>query len=222
MRLFSLLHLSLVACLFSSLSALGQGTYRVEATGAPVSADVPQALLDALERQGTRVAGDEGVLCEVWLRKAVPLKTAGEPGEILYAALNNGTVLGVVRFPNPAADFRGQAIKPGYYVMRYALIPQDGAHMGVYATRDTVLLSPVAADTEVEKDLPFAEMVKLSTQASGTPHPAFFVMSPVNEGSSFPAIVKDDQEHWNLQLKLKGVSGELPIAITLVGKWEGA
>jgi hypothetical protein len=223
MKSVTVFRLTLAACLFFSLSAFGQGSYKVEAIGAPASSDVPKTLLDALEAQGARVAGDQGAVCEVWLRKAMPLKAAtGGSGEVLYGALSNGTVLGVLRFPSAAADFRGQTIKPGYYVMRYALIPQDGSHMGVYATRDAVVLSPVAADTEVTKDLAFDDLVKLSRLASGTPHPAFLVMSPVSEGQSFPSVVKDDQEHWNLQLKVKGQSGELPIAITLVGKWEGA
>lgn len=222
MRLPAALRLTLAACLLFSLAAFGQGNYRVEAIGTPASSDVPKALLDVLEAQGARLTGDQGVVCEVWLRKAVPLKAAGEPGEILYGALNNGTVLGMLRFPSAAADFRGQPVKPGYYVMRYALIPQDGSHMGVYGTRDAVVLSPVGADPEVTKDLAFDDLVKLSRLASGTPHPAFLVMSPVSNGPSFPSVVKDDQEHWNLQLKLKGASSELPIAITLVGKWEGA
>jgi hypothetical protein len=222
MKSVTAFRLTLAACLFFSLSAFGQESYKVEAIGAPASSDVPQTILDALEAQGTRVAGDQGVVCEVWLRKAVPLKAVGEPGEILYSALNNGMVLGVLRFPSAAADFRGQSIKPGYYVMRYALIPQDGSHMGVYATRDVVVLSPVGADSEITKDLAFDDLVKLSRLASGTPHPAFLVMSPVSEDSSFPSMVKDDQEHWNLQLKVKGASAELPLAITLVGKWEGA
>jgi hypothetical protein len=216
------LGLTLAACLALSVSAVAQGNYRVETIGAPASSDVPKALADALEAQGARLAGDQGVLCEVWLRKAVPLQAAaGESGEVLYGALGNGSVLGALHFPSTAADFRGQPIKPGYYVMRYALIPQDGAHMGVYATRDTVLLSPVAADTEIDKNLRFDDLVKLSRLASGTPHPAFLVMSSVSEGEVLPSVAKDDQGHWNLQLKVKGQSGELPIAITLVGKWEG-
>jgi hypothetical protein len=40
-------------------------------------------------------------------------------------------------------------------------------------------------------------------------------------GSTFPSVVKDDQGHWNLQLKARGQSGDIPIAITVVGKWEG-
>jgi hypothetical protein len=184
---------------------------------------VPKALLEALEAQGTRLVGDQGTVCEIWLRKAMPLKqAAGGGGDVLYGALGEGAVLGILHFPNAGADFRGQPLKPGFYVLRYALIPQDGNHMGVYPYRDALLLSPVAADTEPDKELKFDDLVKLSRLASGTPHPAFLVMSPVGEGQTFPSVVKDDQGHWNLQLKVRGQTGEIPIAITLVGKWEGA
>ena len=105
--------------------------------------------------------------------------------------------------------------------MRFVLIPQDGAHMGVFQTRDSIVLSPASADTAVEKNLSFDEMVALSRQASGTPHPAFLVMSAVYDSQNLPAVAKDDLGNWDLQLKLQGEGGEIPIGITVVGKWEG-
>jgi hypothetical protein len=60
----------------------------------------------------------------------------------------------------------------------------------------------------------------LGGQSSGTPHPGFLVGASVN-GNTFPAVAKDDQGHVNLQVNLHGSSGDLPIAFTVVGKWEG-
>jgi hypothetical protein len=128
--------------------------------------------------------------------------------------------VGVLHFPSQGADFRGQAIKPGFYTLRYGLIPQDGNHMGVNPTRDVLVLCAVAADNDLGTPLKFDDLVKLSRQASGTPHPGFLVGAPVN-GDSFPAVVKDDQGHWNLQVKVHGSNGDLPFAFTVVGKWEG-
>ena len=211
------------ACLLVASSVFAQGGYKVEPIGAATSPDLPKTVGDALAPQGARVVNDQGdVVGEVWLRKAMPLKpVASESTEILYGALGDGAVVGVLHYPGPATDFRGQPLKPGFYVLRHALIPQDGAHMGVYPYRDALLLSPAAADTEIDQDLKFPELVKLGRLASGTAHPAFLVMAPVS-GDTFPAILKDDQGHWNLQLKVQGESGDLPIAITVVGKWEGA
>ncbi len=92
--------------------------------------------------------------------------------------------------------------------------------MGVFATRDVVHLCPAGSDTNLGKPLSFADMVKMGTAVSGTPHPAFLVMEPVS-GSSFPAIVKDDQGYVDLEMKLHEQSGELPVALTIVGKWSG-
>jgi hypothetical protein len=129
--------------------------------------------------------------------------------------------VGVLHFPGQGADFRGHPVKAGYYALRYALIPQDGAHMGVFPTRDALHLTPVATDTELGQALKYDDMVKLGQQVSGVPHPAFLVMSAVQEGGAFPSVVKDDEGHWNVQLKVQGKNGELPIGITVVGKWAG-
>ena len=89
--------------------------------------------------------------------------------------LPEGAFLGVLHFPNPTTDFRSQTIKAGYYTLRYGLIPQDGNHMGVNPYRDAFVLGPVSADPGPDKTLSFDDLVKLSRQASGTPHPGFLV-----------------------------------------------
>ena len=212
--------LILASLLVLTGTVFGQ-TYKVENAGAPPVADLPKPLQDALESQGTRVLNDQGgTLLEVWLRKSVPTSSsAGGSSDLLYGPLDEGVFLGVLRFPNQGADFRGQSIKPGLYTLRYALIPQDGNHMGVSPTRDALILCPVAADTDFGTALRFDDLVKLGRESSGTPHPGFLVGAPVN-GDGFPAVVKDDQGHWNLQMKAHGSSGDLPIAFTVVGKWQ--
>ena len=211
-----------VAVLFLAvLSANGQGSYKAVAIGA-APADVPAPLQSVLDSQGARVVSDQGTaLCEVWLRKTLPSSSSPNTSpDITYGALPEGAFLGVLHFPKDATDFRSQNIKAGFYTMRYELIPQDGNHMGVNPTRDAILLAPVSVDQDPDKTLSFDDAVKLSKQASGTPHPGFLVGAPVS-GSSFPSVVKDDQGHWNLQIKGHLKSGDLPFALTVVGQWQG-
>jgi len=210
----------LASQLFLTGMAFGQ-TYKVESAGAP-PAQLSKALQDALESQGTRVVSDQGsTLLEVWLQKTASTNSnASSSSDFLFPSLSEGEFVGVLHFPNPGSDFRGQAIKPGFYTLRYGLIPQDGNHMGVNPTRDVFVLCPVAADTNLDTPLKFDDLVKLGRQSSGTPHPGFLVGAAVN-GNTFPAVAKDDQGHWNLQVNLHGSSGDLPIAFTVVGKWEG-
>ena len=92
--------------------------------------------------------------------------------------------------------------------------------MGVNPFRDAFVLAPVASDQAPDKVVTFDDLVKLGRLGSGTPHPGFLVGAQMS-GSNFPSVVKDDQGHWNLQLKGHGPSGDLPLAFTVVGKWEG-
>jgi len=211
----------LAAQLFWIASTFAQ-SYKVETIGALTSPDVPKSVQDMLAPQGTRVVGDPGgALCELWLRKAVPANPSPSgSSDILFSALTEGTFLGVLHFVTPGSDFRGQAIKAGYYTLRYALIPQDGNHMGVNPSRDAIHLCPIAADTDLAKTLTFNDLVKLGRLASGTPHPAFLVMAAA-AGSNSPSLFKDDSGNWDLQVQVHGEAKDFPVAITVVGKWQG-
>jgi hypothetical protein len=211
-----LLGLVLAAQLLGAAWAWGQGAYKIEPVAA-VPSDIPKALQDALQPQGTRVVGDKGTVCEVWVGKAVPQGAGGSP-DAVYPTLGVGTLVGVLHFPAAGSDFRGQTIKPGYYTLRYALLPQDGNHMGVNPYRDFLLLSPVAADTQIDKPLQPVDLYKLSRQASGTNHPAVMSLVPTAKGATFPSLGQDDQGHTLLQVKLGASGGDLPIALVVVGQ----
>jgi hypothetical protein len=211
-----LLGLVLAAQLLGAAWTWGQGAYKIEPVAA-VPSDIPKALQDALQTQGTRVVGDKGTVCEVWVGKAVPQGAGGNP-DAVYPSLGVGTLVGVLHFPAAGSDFRGQTIKPGYYTLRYALLPQDGNHMGVNPYRDFLLLSPMAADTQIDKPLQPLDLYKLSRQASGTNHPAVMSLVPTAKGAAFPSLGQDDQGHTLLQVKLGASGGDLPIALVVVGQ----
>ena len=221
MRLFRNITLASLVQICIAISAFGQSSYKAESMGA-APADVPAALQAVLDAPGVRVASDQGsVLCEVWLRKTLPSSAnPNTSSDVLYGSLPEGAFIGVLHFPSPTPDYRSQTIKTGFYTLRYALIPQDGNHVGVNPNRDALVMIPVSADKDPDKVLSFEDEVKLSQQASGTPHPGFLVGAPVN-GSTFPSVAKDDSGHWNLQLKGRAKSGDLPLAFTVVGHWEG-
>jgi hypothetical protein len=210
------LGLFLAAQLLTAVWVWGQGAYKIEPV-TTVPSDIPKALQGVLQPEGTRVVGAKGPVCEVWVGKAVAQGTGGSP-DAVYPSLGVGTLVGVLHFPTAGSDFRGQAIKPGYYTLRYALLPQDGNHMGVNPYRDFLLLSPVAADTQIDKPLQPPDLYKLSRQASGTNHPAVMSLVPTAQGATFPSVGQDDQGHTLLQVKLGTTGGGLPIALVVVGQ----
>ena len=226
MKLRQVAGLLIAAQMLCAASALAQGDYKAEAAGAPASPELPKALQDALQTTGVRLVHAQGAaVCALWLRKSIPTRQdAGGSGDVLYKGLATGTLVGVVEFPKGGSDFRGQSIKGGFYTLRYALIPQDGNHMGVSQYRDFLLLGPLAQDKDIDKQLSLEEVVKLSRQASGTGHPSVLSLGPPAGANSFPAVFKDDQGHWLVLVKASGKSAggeqEFPLAIVLVGKAE--
>jgi hypothetical protein len=206
--------------LLSASLAPAAGTYKVEATGACANPEVSQAMKDQLQAQGMRVVGDSGVFVDIWLRKVLPQSSSGTD----YGTLANGTFAGVIVYTNKGGDYRGQAIRPGVYAMRYQAIPSDGNHMGVSPTPPFFLLTPAADDQDPESIPDPLTFVTMSKKAAGTNHPAVLYLNvPAGGDEQFHS---DDSGHWTIEAKTRakpsdGSETDFPVAIVLIGKSEG-
>ena len=199
-----------LALLAFSTALLAQN-YKLEpiATAAP---DLPAAYAPLIDTQGFRVVGPKGAWCEVWLRKAIP--TGAKPSDdAIVFPIAQGTLIGVIRFPGNGEDRRGQTIKPGVYTLRYSDYPVDGAHQGVAPQRDFALMTPIAGDPDPNATPDFASLVKMSTKASNSPHPAVLSMEQP-QGGSFPSVAKEGDSDYVLNVKV----GNLSIGLIVAGK----
>jgi hypothetical protein len=202
----------LVLLAFSA--ALYAQDYKLEpiATAAP---DLPAAFASLMQTQGYRIAGPKGAWCEVWFRKDIP--TGGKPSDdAIVFPIAQGALVGVIRFPANGEDRRGQTIKAGVYTLRYSDYPVDGAHQGVAPQRDFALMTPIAADPDPAATPDFASLVKMSLKASNSPHPAVLSMEQP-QGGSAPAVAKEGDNDWVLNVKV----GNLSIGLIVVGKAQG-
>lgn len=108
-------------------------------------------------------------------------------------------------------------VPTGFYTLRYALMPNDGNHLGTAPSRDFLLMIPSGADPGADQAFSFQEVVALSQQASGTEHPAPLSLVPA-QGGAAPAFHKDDQGHYIFSVGIKFASGEeIPLAIVVKG-----
>jgi hypothetical protein len=216
---------SLAAVLAFGVAAFAQGTYKIEAAKGLPGGDVSQAIQGLLQRQGQSLLDSSGkVLSEVWLRK--DLEAAASPdtsADVLYGKIAQGSLVGVIHYPEAAKDFRGQGIKAGFYTLRYELVPQDGNHMGVSQYRDFLLLVPAAKDTDPSKAVSFTDAIKLSRDSTDTGHPGVILMDSVSDTvKTFPALFQDYSQNWALQMEAGIGSGQkLPLAIVMVGQYQG-
>jgi hypothetical protein len=214
--------------------ALGAGAALVRAQSfrsVPVAFDpsvvsAPQSVAEALDPQGVRLLAPDGKpVCEIWWSKAVRGRApAHAPSDVLYGSVQEGAFLGVLHFITlEAEDFRDQKLKPGFYTLRYALLPADSSHADVSSHRDFALLVPLRADTDLSEPLALEALIKLSRLASRTAHPAVMSLVPVNPAyKKLPAVVADDQGNCTLQLRVHQAAAidvqahEIELAILLV------
>ncbi|HKS82563.1 MAG TPA: hypothetical protein VJR23_13755 [Candidatus Acidoferrales bacterium] len=188
---------SLLAFGAASLATSAQN-YKAETTATPAPGEVAAPIRAQLAPNPIKVSGPSGALCEIWLRSPMPATgTAGSGGAILFGQINQGALVGVVRFDSKGADFREQTVQPGVYTMRYMLQPVDGNHQGVSQYRDFLLLVPASLDTTLDDMAPDA-LIKASKKASGTGHPSVWSLMPSDGApSTLPGIAhQDDADLW--------------------------
>ena len=198
--------------------------YKVETGSASAPQELAASVRDMLSSNALSVSGTQGIYCELWLRKAVPAKAAATQGlGIAYGQLSEGELVGAIRFASAVEDFRGQAIKPGVYTLRYMLQPVDGNHQGVSPYRDFLLLAPAALDSSPAV-MTTADLLKLSRKASGTGHPAIWSLIAADGApATLPAVAhQEDGDLWVLYfhapLAAEGsAAGTATIGLVIVG-----
>lgn len=210
---------SVVCCVLAAVSqvAVAQAG-KVESVTLPGDIALPTAIKQTLNSEGYRVALDDGSIAgEVWLRKAVPAQPKKEIPSVLYPELAESVLVGLISFPRATTDYRGEAIPSGSYTLRYALLPNDGNHLGVAPNRDFLLLIPAASDTDPQATFKTDELIRLSAKSTGTAHPGPLSMVRPTAGTA-AAVTKDDEEHWILSVTMKLASGEdLRIGLVVKG-----
>jgi hypothetical protein len=190
---------------FLALPARG-ASGKVEGIG-PFTGPAPASVKQALDPAGYRVTLADGtVACEVWLSRQ-------------GSGLSPSAFVGVLSFPAPSSDFRGQAIKAGSYTLRYAQMPGDGNHLGAAPTSDFLLLSPLAADTDAGASFTFEKLAKMSALASGSNHPAPLNLADTSGQKAFPAVAGNEYGYEVFFVKLRGAGGaEVPIGLVVKGR----
>jgi hypothetical protein len=191
---------------------------KVEKLGSFDEPAASEAVRKSLAQDGFRVALPDGtIVCDVWFRNALAIKGGHDVEGANYPELLPSQFVGVITVPRQINDYRGQPIKPGTYTLRYELLPTDGNHMGVAPSRDFLLLSPVSDDKDPAAELKTAELLALSTKASGTAHPAVLsLVAP--EGDTFPGIYKNDDGHYVFVAKIRTTAEELAVGIVVKGQ----
>jgi len=219
-------HLGLATICLAILAASASAQqYSVESLAQPAPADgLSPEISGALSETGLVVKRDGSrVVCEIWLAKSLAVKEGFTPSSSLLYPLEPGQLIGVIRYPRKAEDFRGQEIPRGVYTIRFALQPEDGNHVGTSDTRDFLLLAPAADDQQLAPPDVESLNERSATVAGGT-HPTMMCLLKPSEGDT-PAMVHDEaRELWSVRCSTKTAAGDdappVVLQIVVVGKAE--
>lgn len=208
-----------VGLLLCAASNAWAQSYKAEVLNEAPPKELASPIQAALSQTGIRITGPSGPVCDLWLGKAVTGKAnAPQTLGVTFPQLAQGTLVGTIRLPNSVKDYRRQQIKAGVYTLRYALLPDNGNHMGVAPQRDFVLASPAAADQDAAP-LTFDQTVALSRKTTGSNHPSVWSLAPPEDHpKSLPSVFHlDDGDLWLVEFSLPLAGSPVPMALVVVG-----
>ena len=214
--LYCFLFLPLLVCTASNASAQN---YKAEALNEAPPKELAAPIRAALAQTGIRVSGPSGPLCDLWLGKAFPGKAnAPQTLGVVFPQLAQGMLVGAIRLPSSTKDYRKQLINAGVYTLRYAILPDNGNHMGVAPQRDFVLASPASADQEAAT-LAIDQTIAISRRATGSNHPSVWSLAPPEDHpKSLPSVFHlDDGDLWLVEFSVPLAGSPVPMALVVVG-----
>jgi hypothetical protein len=208
--------------LLTAPCAAGSGwSLKVETTPAPT--EVAENVRAVLGETCLQVLDEQGRLhAEVWLRKQLPADAteAQIKNGLTYEEVPETTLLGAVRFPADATDYRKQRVPAGVYTLRLAHQPQVGDHAGT-APYTTFALALRARDDRSPDPLEVEQMRKLSARVPEN-HPSPWLLFPGGKDvAAAPKLLDKGKGHWVLFYKQDVTANDktttLGIGLTLVG-----
>ncbi len=136
-----------------------------------------------------------------------------------WSGVPEGTLVGALRISAPFKDIRGRTIKPGAYLLRFALQPQNGDHLGVSPFRE-FLLATQAADDKDPAALGHDPTVELAAKSVNITHPAVLSIDPPVAAQAPLAVTQNEAGHTAVVFEVPTASGGLRFGLILVGHIE--
>jgi hypothetical protein len=168
------------------------------------------------------------LVTEIFWAKSLQMENTNIPADVLYGNLKQGSFVGVIHFlllQRYVRDYRSQMLRPGYYTMRYAVMPKGSnlpSSHNVSEPRDFLLLTPIEDDRSPRDTISVPELVHRSRLASPVHHPVALSLAAIDTDHALPSLITDDEGTATLQLKLASApvqgkkSENFPLALVVI------
>jgi hypothetical protein len=137
-----------------------------------------------------------------------------------WSGVAEGALVGAMKLSTSYRDIRGRTVKPGTYLLRFAMQPQNGDHLGVSPHREFLLATPAAEDTNPAA-LGHEPAVELAAKTVNITHPAVLSLDPPVASDAPLAVTQNDAGHTAVVFEVRTSSGgALRFGLILVGRIE--
>jgi len=136
-----------------------------------------------------------------------------------WSGVPEGALVGAMKVSTPFKDIRGRTMKAGAYLLRYALQPQNGDHLGVSPHREFLLATPAADDTTAAS-LGHDPAVDLAKKSINISHPAVLSIDPPVATDPPLSVKQNDAGHSFVVFEVPTSSGALRFGLILIGHIE--
>ena len=159
-----------------------------------VEADIKEAVVP----KAFQISDASGTFYELWFVPGLKASAFGGTAKETLDKVEQISLLGIaVVSIADHHDFRDDPIDPGVYVMRLALQPKDGNHMGTAPFDTFAILVPAALDPQLKEFRDHETMVELASEDTVAEHPPIFSLQPLEEaGGDVPRLEFNDEEEW--------------------------
>lgn len=216
---------SICALAFIPLHAHAESAFTLKVVDKEVPADVDDLVKENIIPKAHQISGDGEPFFEFWFAKSVEIGEVKESTKDTLETMEQLVLLGVlvVHDNEERYDFREDMIDPGIYVMRMALQPQDGNHMGTSPYDTFALLILNERDAEA-RDMEYAEdAVDIASEHTIAAHPPILSLQPRDDADGeFPRLTHDEDHEWHFLTLLmpataKGEATTLPLNLVFEG-----
>ncbi len=198
---------------------------KLDGKDAAPPSEVADAIKTTLGDHALRVTRDGKPLYDLWLANEIALADKPDTGTgIKYGEIALGALVGVMRAHGGESDYRQADVKEGVYILRYAVQPMNGNHLGTADTRDFVMLSGAADDLDPAPVSDADKLVERSLLVSPTDHCLILYLRVPEKTPAEPVIVKHpDRDEWRVDVAAKGrgksdeKAKDLSLGIVVVG-----
>ena len=147
---------------------------------------------------------------DFWWVKSLTAKTSD------WSGVDEGTLVGAMKVSAPFRDIRGRSMKAGTYLLRFALQPQNGDHLGVSPHREFLLATPAAEDKSPDA-LGHDPAVELAKKSINISHPAVLSLDPPVSTEAPLAVTQTTDGHTAVVFEVPAMQGTLKFGLILVG-----